>query len=95
MIRKVIKKGLKVGFKVGSITKRKAKKVVKMALKGKKIKRKDLEKLAKNVMSESLKEQRRMMSVIQKEITTSINRILSVAEKSTKAIKTIKKKKRK
>lgn len=81
MIERIIKRGLRLGLKVGSLTKREAIKVARIALKGRKAKRRDLENLAKKIASESLKEQKRLRGIIQKEAKVSIDRVISSAKK--------------
>ncbi|MBI2667831.1 hypothetical protein HYX17_03630 [Candidatus Woesearchaeota archaeon] len=81
MIEKIIKKGFRFGLKIGSLTNREAKRAARIALKGRKIKRGDLENLARNIVSDSIKEQRRLRNIIQKEAKTSINKIISSAKK--------------
>lgn len=81
MIEKIIRKGFKLGLKIGSLTKREAKRAARIALKGRKIKRNDLENLAKNIILDSIKEQRRLRNIIQKEARTSVNKIISSTKK--------------
>ena len=81
MIEKIIKKGFRFGLKIGSLTKNEAKRAARIALKGRKNKRSDLENLAKSILSDSIKEQRRLRNIIQKEAKTSINKIISSAKK--------------